>query len=223
MHKEKKGEHKEKHEPHHRESIEEQTLHSLVELQKVHLHLAEKFDKLTVQIENLLALFELAARNFAKQPSMQNTEKDKEFLDKIDKLLDQNKIIQPIKEIQKFRPVEIKIIKRQPDIKIINDIKPLENIQKNQNLGTLIKDPYVEEIECVDVQSPLVVKKFGSIQKTQVKLSIEEIYELIAEFSQKSRIPVINGKIRAALNNLIITATLSGSSGPSFIIQKKKY
>jgi len=134
-----------------------------------------------------------------------------------------NKIIQPIKEIQKFRPVEIKIIKRQPDIKIINDIKPLENIQKNQNLGTLIKDPYVEEIECVDVQSPLVVKKFGSIQKTQVKLSIEEIYELIAEFSQKSRIPVINGKIRAALNNLIITATLSGSSGPSFIIQKKKY
>jgi|SRR3989344_898284 len=93
MHKEKKGEHKEKHEPHHRESIEEQTLHSLVELQKVHLHLAEKFDKLTVQIENLLALFELAARNFAKQPSMQNTEKDKEFLDKIDKLLDQNKLL----------------------------------------------------------------------------------------------------------------------------------
>lgn len=93
MHKEKKVEHKEKHEPHHRESIEEQTLHSLVELQKVHLHLAEKFDKLTVQIENLLALFELAARNFAKQPSMQNTEKDKEFLDKIDKLLDQNKLL----------------------------------------------------------------------------------------------------------------------------------
>src|SRR3989344_2319616 len=93
MHKEKKGEHKEKHEPHHRESIEEQTLHSLVELQKVHVNLAEKFDKLAVQVENLLALFELAARNFAKQPSMQNTERDKEFLDKIDKLLDQNKLL----------------------------------------------------------------------------------------------------------------------------------
>lgn len=76
-----------------KESLEEQTLHSLIELQKVHVNLAEKFDKLTQQIENLLALFEMAARNFAKQPHMQATERDKEFLDKIDKLLDQNKVL----------------------------------------------------------------------------------------------------------------------------------
>lgn len=76
-----------------KETLEEQTLHSLIELQKVHVNMAEKFDKLAVQVENLLALFELAARNFAKQPHMQNTEKDKEFLDKIDKLLDQNKLL----------------------------------------------------------------------------------------------------------------------------------
>ncbi len=104
MHKEKEPEHKavkhhkhkeESHESKHvsRQSLEEQTIHSLVELQKVHINLAEKFDKLTVQIENLLALFEMAARNFAKQPNMQNTERDKEFLDKIDKLLDQNKLL----------------------------------------------------------------------------------------------------------------------------------
>ncbi|MEK6908831.1 MAG: hypothetical protein AABX23_02145 [Nanoarchaeota archaeon] len=76
-----------------KETLEEQTIHSLVELQKVHVNLSEKFEKLTTQIENLLALFELAARNFVKQPNMQNTEKDKEFLDKIDKLLDQNKLL----------------------------------------------------------------------------------------------------------------------------------
>ncbi len=76
-----------------KESLEDQTLHSLVELQKVHVNLAEKFDKLTQQIQNLLALFELAARNFAKQPHMQATERDKEFLEKIDKLLDQNKVL----------------------------------------------------------------------------------------------------------------------------------
>ena len=105
MHKERSHEHKKKAEHehvkhhHHEQSIsskatlEEQTIHSLVELQKVHVNLAEKFDKLAVQVENLLALFELAARNFAKQPSMQNTERDKEFLDKIDKLLDQNKLL----------------------------------------------------------------------------------------------------------------------------------
>src|SRR3989338_7295972 len=89
MHKEKGHEHKSTS----KATLEEQTIHSLVELQKVHVNLAEKFDKLAVQVENLLALFELAARNFAKQPSMQNTERDKEFLDKIDKLLDQNKLL----------------------------------------------------------------------------------------------------------------------------------
>lgn len=76
-----------------KESLEEQTLHSLIELQKVHVNLAEKFDKLALQIQNLLALFEVAARNFAKQPHMQATEKDKEFLEKIDRLLDQNKVL----------------------------------------------------------------------------------------------------------------------------------
>ena len=89
MHKEKGHEHKTTS----KATLEEQTIHSLVELQKVHINLAEKFDKLTNQIENLLALFELAARNFAKQPNMQSTERDKEFLDKIDKLLDQNKLL----------------------------------------------------------------------------------------------------------------------------------
>jgi hypothetical protein len=76
-----------------RGSLEEQTISTLIELQKVHVNLAEKFQKLSTQIENLLGLFELAARSFAKQPTMQNTEKDKEFLDKIDKLLDQNKLL----------------------------------------------------------------------------------------------------------------------------------
>jgi conjugal transfer/entry exclusion protein len=74
-------------------SLEEQTLHNLVELQKANVNMVERFDKLATQIENLLALFESAARNFAKQPGMQSTEKDKEFLDKIDKLLDQNKVL----------------------------------------------------------------------------------------------------------------------------------
>lgn len=72
--------------------IQNKIIENLVELQKVHTNLAEKFDSLANQISNLLALFESAARTFAeKAPS--TTEKDKEFLEKIDKLLDQNKTI----------------------------------------------------------------------------------------------------------------------------------
>lgn len=73
--------------------LEEKIIHNLVELQKVHTDLAEKFTKLSDQIAQLLTLFELSARSFVKQSNIQGVEKDREFLDKIDKLLDQNKVI----------------------------------------------------------------------------------------------------------------------------------
>lgn len=74
-------------------NIEEKVLENLVELQKVHTNLAEKFDKLSEQISELLALFEMTARSFATNPQIQAVEKDKEFLEKIDMLLEQNKTI----------------------------------------------------------------------------------------------------------------------------------
>ena len=73
--------------------LEEKILENLVELQKVHTGLAEKFDKLSSNISNLLALFEMAARSFAQAPGNLATEKDKEFFERIDRLLEQNKTI----------------------------------------------------------------------------------------------------------------------------------
>lgn len=75
------------------QKIEEKILHNLVELQKVNTDLSEKFNKLSNQLSDLLSLFEMAARSFASQPSVQSTDKDREFLEKIDKLLEQNKVI----------------------------------------------------------------------------------------------------------------------------------
>ncbi len=73
--------------------LEHKILENLVELQKIHTSLAEKFDKLAEQITELLALFEKAARSFGEHPANQVAEKDREFLDKVDKLLEQNKTI----------------------------------------------------------------------------------------------------------------------------------
>ncbi len=73
--------------------LENKILENLVELQKVHTNLAEKFDKLADQITQLLSLFEKAARSFGEHPANQVAEKDREFLDKVDKLLEQNKTI----------------------------------------------------------------------------------------------------------------------------------
>ena len=73
--------------------LENKILENLIELQKVHTNLAEKFDKLAEQITQLLSLFEKAARSFSEHPANQVAEKDREFLDKVDKLLEQNKTI----------------------------------------------------------------------------------------------------------------------------------
>ena len=62
--------------------IENKVLQNLIELQKVHINLAEKFENLTNQISNLLALFEMTARALGKQQGMQITERDKDLCNK---------------------------------------------------------------------------------------------------------------------------------------------
>ncbi len=73
--------------------LEQKIIENLVELQKVHADLAEKFDTLAREISSLLAIFEVTAKSFAKNAPLGEYEKDKEFLEKIDKLLDQNKVL----------------------------------------------------------------------------------------------------------------------------------
>ena len=85
--------HKEKKRKESPASIERRIVENLIELQRVHVNLAEKFDSLASEISKLLALFEMAARTFATHPAVKATEKDTEFLEKIDRLLDQNKTI----------------------------------------------------------------------------------------------------------------------------------
>ena len=74
-------------------SIEDKLIENLVGLQKVNANMSEKFDKLSEQISRLLALFEMAAKDFSKQPMAREAEKDKEFLDKINMLIEQNKSV----------------------------------------------------------------------------------------------------------------------------------
>ena len=69
---------------------------NFVSLQKVLTNLAFKIDNLTDQMSKLLNLFEISAKNFAEKQAgkeIKNREKDKDFLQKIDALLDQNKTI----------------------------------------------------------------------------------------------------------------------------------
>ena len=83
-----------------RAEVDKQLIDNFVNLQKVLTNLSVKFDVLSDNISKLLQLFEISARSFVeKLPEMEkgktgvSKEKDKEFLNKVDTLLEQNKTI----------------------------------------------------------------------------------------------------------------------------------
>ncbi len=78
--------------------LEKQLIDNFVNLQRVLTNLSVKFDNLSENISKLLQLFEISAKSFVeKLPEGATTgvgkEKDREFLSKIDTLLEQNKTI----------------------------------------------------------------------------------------------------------------------------------
>lgn len=66
---------------------------NFVSLQKVMTDMAVKFDSLSGQMSRLLNLFEVSAKTFVDKQGTVITKEDKEFVEKLDKLLDQNKTI----------------------------------------------------------------------------------------------------------------------------------
>lgn len=77
------------------EKLNDILIENFVGLQKAMTNLTVKFDSLADQISKLLQLFEISAKSFAEKLSTgaPQIEKDKEFLDKLNALLEQNKVI----------------------------------------------------------------------------------------------------------------------------------
>lgn len=73
--------------------LEQALLNNFVNLQKVLTNLSIKFEDLSNNISKILQLFEISAKSFAEKYSGSFGESDKEFLKKLDALLDQNKTI----------------------------------------------------------------------------------------------------------------------------------
>ena len=71
--------------------FEQTLLDNFVNLQKVLTNLAIKFDGLSDQISKILQLFEISAKSFAEKHLESGV--DEGSLDKLDTLLEQNKII----------------------------------------------------------------------------------------------------------------------------------
>ena len=75
------------------QKMEQVLVENFVSLQKVMTNLAIKFDSLSGQISKLLELFEISAKTLAEKDYSIKTEPDKKVAEKLDTLLEQNKII----------------------------------------------------------------------------------------------------------------------------------
>jgi len=83
-----------------------------------------------------------------------------------------------------------------------------------------IRDQVVSSLECRRADEKIMIKKLGQTISTEVKLNETEINSLIKAFSEKTRIPLTEGILKARFNNLEIFAVISKFSTSRFIITK---
>jgi hypothetical protein len=80
-----------------RSEMDEMLIENFINLQKVLTNLSVKFEDLSSNMSKMLQLFEISAKSFAEKYSEKDLgnlpSSDKEFLKKLDSLLDQNKTI----------------------------------------------------------------------------------------------------------------------------------
>jgi len=107
---------------------------------------------------------------------------------------------------------------------VIESIKPeYHQRPKELNLGKLepiFNDPMVQTIECTGPGKNILVNKFGKINVTKTVLTAEDINEIISNFSNLSQIPLVDGILKAAVGNLMISAVSSTIVGTRFIINR---
>lgn len=89
-----------------------------------------------------------------------------------------------------------------------------------RKINAFLSDRTVMRIECQGPNKNLLVSKYGQISLAKISLQQEEIDEIISYFSEKARIPIIEGVFKASVGNLIISAVISEFVGSRFIIDK---
>lgn len=88
-------------------------------------------------------------------------------------------------------------------------------------LEVIIRDKLVSYIECSGPGVNIIVKKSENMLKTQIILTKEEIIKIIKSFSEKVNIPLIEGMLIARSEDLSISAVVSETLDPSFIIKRE--
>ena len=147
-----------------------------------------------------------------------------------------HKVLNPIKYLKTIEkksfdanPFVQNNLSQQPVIeeipkKIIESIKPEYQPRPQElNLGKLepiLQDPMVQSLECPGPGKNILVNKFGKINVAKIVLAREDINEIIENFSNLAQIPLVDGMLKAAVGNMMISAVTSEIVGSRFIINR---
>lgn len=88
-------------------------------------------------------------------------------------------------------------------------------------LNRLLRDRAIQSIECQGPQKNLIIKKRNEVSLSKIVLFQEEIIQVMKYFSQRARVPIVSGMLKAAVDDLIISAVSSQMVGSRFIISRQ--
>lgn len=126
--------------------------------------------------------------------------------------------------LQIKKPVLEKIKPISPQAQALMNIKPEAQTRAEEfalrKLEHLFKDVSIQSIECPGPSKNVLVRQYNKINVTKIILGQAEITKIINDFSEKARIPITGGILKAAVGDLIISAVISEFVGSRFIINK---
>jgi hypothetical protein len=190
--------------------------------EKFFLCLAEELMRNTKSYKR--SLIELEVKRFFEHQKELEEKKEKTktsgFVSIVKEKLEKEKarIVELKKEEKPFRILFEKRVPRLkiPELTLPKTFQYLKPIPLNlpyeinfKKINPLVKDPLVKTIECFGPDSEIIVEgKFGR-KRTQIKLTKEEINEIIQIFSAETKIPIIEGLYKVVLGNLELAAIIS--------------
>jgi len=128
-----------------------------------------------------------------------------------------------VKKPEQRKPIERPISKQATQIPTYKPMPGGKTIKEPFDLNkiqVLLDDPEVTSIECQGENKELIIKKRNQLMKTEIKLEKKDILEVIKQFSEKARIPLIEGLLRARVGDLQISAVVSEVTSSRFLITR---
>lgn len=120
------------------------------------------------------------------------------------------------------------IIPQIPAKSIVQAVPVMPNVPATPTIPVLDRitkifmDPSVQVLNCPGSDKKILIARMGLVQATQISFSEQEIKELMAELSTRTRIPFKSGLVKLIYQNLIITAVISEFVGTKFVVERRQ-